>query len=193
MKEMDWDIILVSAHIGARTGDGGQNPGNHLWWQGQYYSRTGTDKRFLDFYKMTGYGTGEGLGGWNCRHSFGSGTGEEKDNPYKNIRTADNYKVEQLEKRQRGLERRIRKTKREVMAMQEAVESCTDEPAKFNLQQELNRKSYLLGKQNKAYNDFCKENDLRTQPERLRIAKWRREEAAKSIAAAKRYESAKGI
>lgn len=41
MEEMDWDIILVSAHIGARTGDGGQNPGNHLWWQGQFYSRTG--------------------------------------------------------------------------------------------------------------------------------------------------------
>ena len=34
MEEMDWDIILVSAHIGARTGDGRQNPGNHLWWQG---------------------------------------------------------------------------------------------------------------------------------------------------------------
>lgn len=41
MEEMDWDIILVSAHVGARTGDGGQNPGNHLWWQGRFYSRTG--------------------------------------------------------------------------------------------------------------------------------------------------------
>lgn len=189
MEEMDWDIILVSAHIGARTGDGGQNPSNHLWWQGQFYSRTGKDKRFPPF-SQTGYGTGEGLCGWNCRHSFGSGDGGQ--NPYKDIQTADNYKVEQLEKRQRTLERRIRKTKREVMGMQEAVDKCKDEPAKFEMQLDLDRKSYLLQRQNKAYNEFCKTNDLRTQPERLQIARWNREQAAKARGAAKRYENAKG-
>ncbi len=189
MEEMDWDIILVSAHIGARTGDGGQNPGNHLWWQGQFYSRTGKDKRFPPF-SQTGYGTGEGLCGWNCRHSFGSGDGV--NNPYKDIQTADNYKVEQLEKRQRTLERRIRKTKREVMGMQEAVDKCKDESVKFEMQLDLDRKSYLLQRQNKAYNEFCKENDLRTQQERLQIARWNREQAAKARGAAKRYENAKG-
>lgn len=189
MEEMDWDIILVSAHIGARTGDGGQNPGNHLWWQGQFYSRTGKDKRFPPF-SQTGYGTGQGLCGWNCRHSFGSGDGI--NNPYKDIQTADNYKVEQLEKRQRTIERRIRKSKREVMGMQEAVDKCKDEAAKFEMQIELNRKSYLLQRQNKAYNEFCKANDLRTQQERLQIARWNREQAAKSRAAAKRYQDSKG-
>ena len=189
MEEMDWDIILVSAHIGARTGDGGQNPGNHLWWQGQFYSRTGKDKRFPPF-SHTGYGTGEGLCGWNCRHSFGSGDGV--NNPYKDIQTADNYKVEQLEKRQRTLERRIRKTKREVMGLQEAVEKCQDEAAKFELQQALDRKSYLISKQYKAYNEFCKENNLRTQSERLQIARWSREQAAKARGAVRRYQNAKG-
>lgn len=189
MEEMEWDIILVSAHIGARTGDGGQNPGNHLWWQGQFYSRTGRDKRFPPF-SQTGYGTGEGLCGWNCRHSFGSGDGI--NNPYKDIQTADNYKVEQLEKRQRTLERRIRKTKREVMGMQEAVDKCKDEAAKFEMQLELDRKSYLLQRQNKAYNEFCKANDLRTQQERLQIARWNREQAAKARGAARRYQYAKG-
>lgn len=189
MEEMDWDIILVSAHIGARTGDGGQNPGNHLWWQGQFYSRTGKDKRF-PLFSQTGYGTGEGLCGWNCRHSFGSGDGV--NNPYKDIQTADNYKVEQLEKRQRTLERRIRKTKREVMGIQEAVDKCKDESAKFEMQLDLDRKSYLLQRQNKAYNEFCKENDLRTQQERLQIARWNREQAAKARGAARRYQNAKG-
>ena len=189
MEEMDWDIILVSAHIGARTGDGGQNPGNHLWWQGQFYSRTGKDKRFPPF-SQTGYGTGEGLCGWNCRHSFGSGDGV--NNPYKDIQSADNYKVEQLEKRQRTLERRIRKTKREVMGMQEAVDKCKDETVKFEMQLDLDRKSYLLQRQNKAYNEFCKENDLRTQQERLQIARWNREQAAKARGAARRYQNAKG-
>lgn len=189
MEEMDWDIILVSAHIGARTGDGGQNPGNHLWWQGQFYSRTGKDRRFPPF-SQTGYGTGEGLCGWNCRHSFGSGDGV--NNPYKDIQTADNYKVEQLEKRQRTLERRIRKTKREVMGMQEAVDKCKDESVKFEMQLYLDRKSYLLQRQNKAYNEFCKDNDLRTQQERLQIARWNREQAAKARGAARRYQNAKG-
>lgn len=189
MEEMDWDIILVSAHIGARTGDGGQNPGNHLWWQGQFHSRTGKDKRFPPF-SQTGYGTGEGLCGWNCRHSFGSGDGV--NNPYKDIQTADNYKVEQLEERQRTLELRIRKTKREVMGMQEAVDKCKDESAKFEMQLELDRKSYLLQRQNKAYNEFCKTNDLRTQQERLQIARWNREQAAKARGAARRYQNAKG-
>lgn len=189
MEEMDWDIILVSAHIGARTGDGGQNPGNHLWWQGHFYSRTGKDKRFPPF-SQTGYGTGEGLCGWNCRHSFGSGDGV--NNPYKDIQTADNYKVEQLEKRQRTLERRIRKTKREVMGMQEAVDKCKDESVKFEMQLDLDRKSYLLQRQNKAYNEFCKTNDLRTQQERIQIARWNREQAAKARGAARRYQNAKG-
>lgn len=189
MEEMDWDIILVSAHIGARTGDGGQNPGNHLWWQGQFYSRTGKDKRFPPF-SQTGYGTGEGLCGWNCRHSFGSGDGV--NNPYKDIQTADNYKVEQLEKRQRTLERRIRKAKREVMGMQEAVDKCKDESVKFDMKLDLDHKSYLLQRQNKAYNEFCKMNNLRTQQERLQIARWNREQAARARGAARRYQNAKG-
>ena len=189
MEEMDWDIILVSAHIGARTGDGGQNPGNHLWWQGQFYSRTGRDKRFPPF-SQTGYGTGEGLCGWNCRHSFGSGDGE--NNPYKDIQTEENVRIEKLEQRQRELERRVRKTKREVIGLQEAVEKCQDNSAKFELQQQLDRKSFLLQKQNQAYNSFCKDNGLRTQSERLQIAKWSREQAAKARGAARRYQNARG-
>ena len=189
MEEMEWDIILVSAHIGARTGDGGQNPGNHLWWQGQFYSRTGKDKRFPPF-SQTGYGTGEGLCGWNCRHSFGCGDGVH--NPYKDIQTEDNVRMEKLEKRQRELERRVRKTKRAVMGMQTAVEQCQDEAAKFALQQELDRKSYLLQRQNQAYQDFCKYNSLRPLSERLKIARWSREQAAKARGAARRYQNAKG-
>ncbi len=189
MEEMGWDTILVSAHLGARTGDGGQNPGNHLWWQGQFYSRTGQDKRFLPF-SVTGYGTGEGLCGWNCRHSFGSGDGE--NNPYKDIQTSDSEKIEKLEQRQRALERRIRKTKRIVAGMQTAVEACQDPQAKAELQMQLDKKSFLLQRQSKAYNDFCKENELRPLADRLSIARWGREQAAKARGAARRYQNAKG-
>lgn len=190
MKEQEWDIILVSAHIGARTGDGGANPGNHLWWQGQFYSRTGQDKRFPPF-SLTGYGTGEGLGGWNCRHSFGPGDGV--NNPYKDIQTADNERMEKLEQRQRALERRIRKTKQAVMGLQTAVENCKDAALRFELQAELDRKSYLLQKQNKAYKEYCSTNELRPLADRLKIARWNRQSAAKARGAAKRYKTAKGI
>ena len=187
MEEMDWDIILVSEHLGARTGDGGENPRNHMWWQGKFYSRSGKDKRFPPF-SVTGYGTGEGLCGWNCRHSFGSGDGE--NNPYTGIRTKESEKIEKLEQRQRTLERRIRKTKRIVSGMQTAVEACKDPQAKAALQMELDRKSYLLQRQNAAYNQFCDDNDLRPLADRLRIARWGREQAAKARGAARRYQNA---
>lgn len=187
MKEMEWDIILVSAHLGARTGDGGENPGNHMWWQGKFYSRSGRDKRFPPF-SVTGYGSGEGLCGWNCRHSFGSGDGE--NNPYTDIETEESERIEKLEQRQRMLERRIRKTKRIVSGMQTAVEACKDPQAKAALQMELDRKSYLLQCQNAAYNQFCDDNDLRPLADRLRIARWGREQAAKARGAARRYQNA---
>lgn len=128
----------------------------------------------------------------NCRHSFGPYY-EGQENPYKDIMTADNIRMEKLEQRQRALERRVRKSKREVMGLQEAVEKCQDEAAKFELQQTLDRKSYLLSRQNKTYNDFCEQNGLRKQSERLQIARWQREQAAKARGAAKRYQNVKGV
>ena len=86
MEEMDWDLVLVSAHIGARTGDGGQNPGNHSFWQGKIYSRSGKSKKFPPF-SLTGYGTASGLSGVNCRHSFGASDGEF--NPYAELSAQD--------------------------------------------------------------------------------------------------------
>jgi hypothetical protein len=79
------------------------------------------------------------------------------------------------------------------MGMQTAVEQCQDEAAKFALQQELDRKSYLLQRQNQAYQDFCKYNSLRPLSERLKIARWSREQAAKARGAARRYQNAKRI
>lgn len=192
MEEMDWDIVLVSAHLGARTGDGGMNPGNHLWWQGQFYSRTGRTKEYPDFKTATGYGTGEGLCGWNCRHSFGPGDGINNPFSEKDIAYADNYKIEKLQQRQRTLERRIRDSKRKVQNLQTAVDNCKDEKLKFELQQKLDRKSYTLSKQNKAYKQYCKDNNLREYAERLKVAKWDRQQAAKAAGAARRYQNAKG-
>ena len=188
MEEMKWEVVLVSAHVGARNIGG--IPENHELWQGKFYSLPQYGHRFPDFYYSTGYGDITGLCGVNCRHSFGPSDGE--NNPYDPIDTEENRNQYEKEQRQRTLERRIRKTKREVMGLQEAVEKCQDKAAKFKLQQALDRKSYLLQRQNGVYSEFCKKNNLRTQSERLQIARWSREQAAKARGAARRYQNEKG-
>ena len=61
-KEMDCELVEVTAHLGARP--------SHAEWQGQIYSLKKGHPKYPYFYDATGYGTGDGLGGWNCRHSF---------------------------------------------------------------------------------------------------------------------------
>lgn len=61
--EVGCDLVEVSAHAGARP--------EHAEWQGKIYSRSGTSEKYPDLRSSTGYGTGAGLCGWNCRHTFG--------------------------------------------------------------------------------------------------------------------------
>lgn len=60
--EVGCDLVEVSAHAGARP--------EHAEWQGKIYSRSGKSEKYPDFRSSTGYGTGAGLCGWNCRHTF---------------------------------------------------------------------------------------------------------------------------
>ncbi len=191
MEEMDWDIVLTTAHLGARSGDGGQNPTNHVWWQGQFFSRTGRTKQFPDFVSSTGYGTVTGLKGANCRHDFAPGDGVNNPFATPDIMFADNAKYEKIQQRQRLLERRIRHTKQEVMTLKAAVDNAKDEKLKFALDMDYQKKAALLAKQNKAYNEFCEQNDLKRLADRLEVARWNRQQAAAARGAAQRYENAK--
>ena len=60
--ELGVDLVETTAHAGARP--------SHAEWQGQIFSRSGKSSKYPDFVQSTGYGTGAGLGGWNCNHSF---------------------------------------------------------------------------------------------------------------------------
>lgn len=187
MEEMEWDIILVSSHFGARPGDGTEDFKNHAWWQGKFYSRSGKDKRFPPW-SVCGMGHVQGIHGANCRHSHGPGDGE--NNPYKQYDTEENRKAYELQQRQRTLERRIRDTKRQTMNWKTARDNATDDAVKADLDLQYQRKAALLQKQNKAYNDFCKENNLKKRSDRISIAKWDRQQAAAARGAAKRYDVA---
>jgi len=184
MIERDWDLIRTSAHIGARYGDGGENPSNHFWWQGKLFSRTGKTPGYLLFTEATGYGTGEGLCGWNCRHSFGPG--DPNHNPYADFDAEENKKVYDLSQKQRNAEARIRKQKLKVLGLREAIDAAQDTEVKATLQDEYSKAALKLQRYNKAYNDFCEDNNLHKLNDRITVAKWNRSEAAKATAAARK-------
>jgi hypothetical protein len=127
MDEMGVDLVEVSAHIGARNeGDGYEN---HESWQGKIYSRSGANRKYPPFVESTGYGTGAGLAGWNCRHSFYpffEGISEraysnktlkeyERETVKYNGKDISNYEASQI---QRAIERKIRRWKREAAAVE---------------------------------------------------------------------------
>lgn len=173
MKEMDWDIVLTSAHLGARCE--GTGPMNHEEWQGQFFSLSGNDKKYKPFYSTTGYGTIEGLCGINCRHSFGPGDG--KHNPYKNFNKEENEKVYELSQKQRAMERSIRNLKRELIGIKTGIDNIDDVRLKFDLQQDYDKLALRLKKKQSEYDAFCKENGLNKDYERIEMAKWDREQA----------------
>lgn len=184
MDENGWDIVLTSAHIGARYGDGGENPTNHFWWQGKFYSLRGKTPGLPDFVECTGYGTGEGLCGWNCRHSFGPGDGEH--NPYEGFDSEENKKAYDLSQKQRQMERSIRRTKQRLVALSTAINNADSEDVRANLQNAYDKLAVRLQQQNKKYEAFCASNNLKRQYDRMMIAQWTREENKRATAGARR-------
>ena len=128
---LETDLVETSAHIGARNI--GNVPENHEKWQGKWYRwsekpQTSTGE-YPDFIETTGYGTGAGLGGWNCRHTFypvvegvseatysqadlDAMKGENRKFKFEG-QEYDGYTATQ---EQRSIERTIRKLKREKTA-----------------------------------------------------------------------------
>lgn len=187
LKETGWDTILVSAHLGARYGDGGENYTNHFWWQGKFYSLSGNDKRYPPF-SVCGFGDVQGIHGANCRHSHGAGDGEF--NPFKNFDSEENRKAYDLQQKQRAMERRIRKTKQQCIAWKSAVDHAKDEKVKFETDLQYQKKANLLKKQTLAYNEFCEHNGLKRQADRIQVARFDRKQAAAAREASRRYENA---
>lgn len=184
MDEMNWDIVLVSSHLGARVNDK-EDFTNHFWWQGKFYSKSGKDQRFPP-YSVCGQGNVQGIHGANCGHSHGPGDGEF--NPFDQYDSEENQKEYELQQKQRAMERRIRESKRKCIGQKEAVDKAGTPEGKALAEKEYQKQAALLQKRNEAYNDFCKENDLKKLNERVTIAQWDRKQAAHARAAARHKE-----
>lgn len=156
------DLVEVTAHGGARP--------THQKWQGRVYSRNGrkiiNGEVFEDFKKATGYGTGPGLCGWNCRHNFHpyipgtSRTWSEKqlkELDAKNVEyNGEKYTQYEASQIQRSIERQIRAVKRTVAALEAAGQDASE-----------HRKT--LREAQKAYTDFTKQTGIKKQSARTQI------------------------
>ena len=138
MEEMDCEFVEVTAHEGARP--------THAVWQGRVYHRGGAvvhdGERYEDFETATGYGTGPGLCGWNCRHNFYPFYPGVSVRNYTDERLAEldarhipyggglytRYEITQM---QRALERRVRKYKRRYLAETAAGVDASQSAAKL--------------------------------------------------------------
>lgn len=113
IENLEVALVEVSSHSGARP--------EHAKWQGRCYSLKGDvtidGVRYKDFYRETDYGSVTGLGGANCRHSFGPyrhGAPRAYEPNPKHPSGLSSEQVYEMEQRQRALERRIREAKRGV-------------------------------------------------------------------------------
>ena len=180
MDEMDWGFVEVSAHAGARP--------SHAKWQGRQYHRGGAvtyrGKHYPDFEKATGYGTGAGLCGWNCRHGFfaidpdlnprPAYTAEElaaldaKDIAYRGRK----YSRYQINQRQRALERQVRAAKKVWLAEDAAGLDSTQSAVRLRqARQELAQ--------------FVKDTDGRNDSARTFVSGFSRSQASRATAQAK--------
>lgn len=204
IAEHNVEYVLVSAHLGARTqGKGQPYLAGHDNWQGKCYKISGSEPDAPNLAEMTGYDIVDGVGhvvnplglhGYNCRHSH-KPWNKSLRNPYLDengnlkIDREENRKVYEMQQQQRAMERAIRQAKRQLLVKQAEIEGVAETDVKEMLQPEYDKLAYKLRMQNRKYNQFCADNGLRTQADRIKVAGFKREQAAKANGSATAYSN----
>ena len=205
IEEANAEYVLVSAHAGARYDPKHPNDyRSHDHWQGKAYKINGSEEGYPNLLKETGYdirdGVGivvkpEGLHGYNCRHSHQPWAKGLK-NPYLDengklsIDTEESRRLYDMKQKQRAMERAIRKTKRQLLEKQTQIDLVAEIDYKPLLQSEYDKLAYKLRQQNKAYNDFCEENDLAKASDRLKVSGFKKKQSSAANGRATAYSNA---
>lgn len=187
-QEAGCEFVEVTAHVGAR--DTGSGPANHASWQGKVYHVGGPvwyeGEYYKGFEETTGYGTGPGLCGWNCRHNFFSfwpGISSRvytdkqlqalcaKDIEYKGKKYS-RYEINQM---QRARERQARKWKKTYLMEKEAGLDTT-------------QSALRLKEARKALSDFADATGGRVDSSRTAVNNFGHSPASKATWEARKAE-----
>lgn len=181
--EMGVEFFETTAHGGARP--------SHAEWQGRQFHRGGAadymGKHYPDFEAATGYGTGAGLCGWNCRHTFFAVFPELGDPPawtqeqLRELNARDiewngkKYTAYEISQMQRARERNVRRWKKRYLAETEAGVDTTDSAVRLK-----------AARQSLA--EFAQATGGRVDSARTSVPKFGRSEGSKAAWAAKKQE-----
>ena len=181
MDEMGCEFVETSAHGGARP--------SHAEWQGRRFHRGGAvdykGKHYSDFEAATGYGTGAGLCGWNCRHTFFAVFPELGDPPQwtqeqlRELNARDiewngkKYTAYEISQVQRARERNVRRWKKRYLAEDAAGPDPTDAAVRLR-----------AARQSLA--EFAQATGGRVDSARTSVPKFGRSEASRASAKARK-------
>ena len=177
MDEMGCEFVETTAHGGARP--------SHAEWQGRRFHRGGAvdykGRHYPDFEAATGYGTGAGLCGWNCRHTFFAVFPELGDPPQwtqeqlqelnaRNIEyNGRKYTAYEISQMQRARERNVRRWKKRYLAEDAAGLDPTDSAVRLRAARQ-------------SLKDFTQATGGRVDSARVSVPKFGRSEASRASA-----------
>lgn len=183
MDEMGCEFVETTAHGGARP--------SHAEWQGRRFHRGGAvdykGRHYPDFEAATGYGTGAGLCGWNCRHTFFAVFPELGDPPQwtqeqlrdlnaRNIEwNGKKYTAYEISQMQRARERNVRRWKKRYLAEDAAGLDTTDSAVRLK-----------AARQSLA--EFTQATGGRVDSARVSVPKFGRSEASRASYTARKQE-----
>lgn len=183
MDEMGCEFVETTAHGGARP--------SHAEWQGRRFHRGGAmdykGKHYPDFEAATGYGTGAGLCGWNCRHTFFAVFPELGDPPQwtqeqlrelnaRNIEwNGKKYTAYEISQMQRARERNVRRWKKRYLA----EDAAGLDPTASAVRLKAARQSLA---------EFAQATGGRVDSARVSVPKFGRSEASRASAQARKVE-----
>lgn len=184
MDEMGCEFVETTAHGGARP--------SHAEWQGRRFHRGGAvdykGRHYPDFEAATGYGTGAGLCGWNCRHTFFAVFPELGDPPQwtqeqlRELNARDiewngkKYTAYEISQMQRARERNVRRWKKRYLAEDAAGLDPTDSAVRLRAARQ-------------SLKDFTQATGGRVDSARTSVPKFGRSEASRASAQVRKASS----
>lgn len=186
-QDMGCDLMEITAHSGARP--------SHAVWQGQIVSLSGR-KGYLSKSDI-GYGTGEGFGGWNCRHDWFPFFEDVSERAYtsselealneRNIEyNGEKYTEYEISQMQRKYEREIRKLKRKAVAADTGMNNAQNDELRRQFSDDFTEASVKLKEKERQLKEFLKQTGTLPDNARTQVLGFGRSVSRKAVATNKK-------